>query len=153
MKVLHQSTDALELGERPWFIPLVCAAMGITFVMKAVTTWPTLSGGARAVSVCVVPICFFMAWISASSTRLRLDRTAAVMRWTRRFGLGLRTRSGEFALDEFRGAIVETLDDGDGPSYRVALRFGDEQFHITEAYGAKEPAERLCHTINQWRTG
>jgi hypothetical protein len=151
VRIAHSSPDRLVLGQRPWFIPLLCLGMSAGIAWNIVRWNNDLTLFRWAVVAISASATLAMAWISADRVEMTLDRTTNEFRWSRRFGLGLRLRRGVAPLTDVERAIIDTHDAGDGVTWRVVLLVDGERIQLSDTYDAREDVNhRLADTINDW---
>ncbi|WP_101067619.1 hypothetical protein [Roseovarius salinarum] len=150
MKVTHHTDDLLVVDNKPWLIAVILLGFLLVPVwggIKVITeTALTGFGIGMIVAGGLFMLPFF--WGFVRRTQMVLDRQAGTVTIRRRtiFGYG----QEEHALDDLRGAEVETDHGGSNRTHRMVLRFGDETKPFLKSYASGERAERLAELVNGW---
>jgi hypothetical protein len=149
MKITRQDSSALVVVDFPWILGLVAFPSALALL------YATVSAAVRRAGIGQVLICgasgLFVTLIAALLVKrcvFDFDLVRREVTWRRRGIFGLRT--GTVPFDRIRGAVVQSMNSGNGTTYRIALITRDGDVPLTQAYstGAQRP-QRVCETINR----
>jgi hypothetical protein len=148
VKIVRSDARSLVIVDFPYLIGAVAFPCALFLLVRAILF--VAEGGPRGdvIGCSLGGLMFFMGGaVFTKRSAFEFDLVRRRLTWSRR---GLFTRAGgTLPIDEIRSATVQSLNNGDTPTYRVALLTAGGKIPLTDAYsGGRQRADAIRSAIN-----